>query len=171
MNRTQKAQAVTQWTEKFGAAQATIFAEYRGLTVAQMTQLRTKMRGAVATFNVVKNRLAKRAASAAKMAGVEHFFKGPTAVAASRGDAAALAKALVEFAKDNEKLLLKGGVVEGKVLDLGAIKALATLPAREVLLAQVVGMLRAPAQRVVNVLSGVPRQLVTVMKAIEGTKK
>lgn len=171
MNRTQKAHTVEQWTEKFGKARAAIFAEYRGLTVAQLTQLRTKMRGAQGAFNVVKNRLAKRALDAAKIAGLDQFFTGPTAVASSDGDAAALAKTLVDFAKDNEKLKLKGGYIEGKTIDFSGIKALATLPSREVLLAQVFGLLKTPASQLVNVLAGVPRQLVTVLKAIEGTKK
>ena len=171
MNRTQKQEAVQQLTERFHKAQTAVFADYRGLTVAQMTQLRVRMRGVHGALHVVKNRLAKRALEAAKISGLDKFFTGPTAVASSEGDAAALAKTLVDFAKENETLKLKGGYVEGKVIELHAVKALATLPSRDVLLAQVFGLFKTPATQLVNVLAAVPRQLVTVLKAIEGVKK
>ncbi|MBI4367671.1 MAG: 50S ribosomal protein L10 [Deltaproteobacteria bacterium] len=171
MHRTGKVAEVEQLTERFAKAGTTIFADYRGLTVAQLTALRGKMRAANAALKVVKNRLAKRAFTSARIAGVDPFLVGPTAIASSTADAAAVAKALVEFAKDNEKFQLKGGVVAGKVVNVAAIKALALLPSREVLLAQLMGLLKAPAGQMANVLAAVPRKLVMTLKAIEGTKQ
>lgn len=170
MNRTEKATEVAQLTERFSHAKATLFAEYRGLTVAQMTALRAKVRGVRGVLQVVKNRLAKRALQAAQIAGVDHYCVGPTAVAASEGDAAALAKALVIFAKENAQLKLKGGYVEGRVIPLEVIKALAALPSREVVFAQLMGVLKAPIGQLANVLQGVSRKLVVAVKAIEQQK-
>ncbi|MBI2345635.1 MAG: 50S ribosomal protein L10 [Deltaproteobacteria bacterium] len=171
MNKTQKVEEVAQLAARFAKAKAAIFADFRGMSVTQMTDLRTKMRRTQATLKVVKNRLVKRALTAAKLEELSSFFTGPTAMAASEGDAAALAKALVEFTKENEKLQLKGGYIEGRVVDSRVLQALAKLPSREVLLGQVAGVLRATAQQVVNVLSAVPGQLVRVLKAMEGVKK
>ncbi len=166
MLRPEKTTEVELIADRLRGAKAAIVAEYRGLTVAQMTELRSKVRKAQAGLRVVKNRLAKRAAKSAAVEGLDQHFRGPTALATATVDTVLLAKALVEFAKDHELLKIKGGVVEGKMLGLAQLQALAQLPSREVLLAQLLGVMNGTARNLVSVLAAVPRSLVTVIKAV-----
>ncbi len=170
MLRQEKATEVGLIADRLKTAKAAIVAEYRGLTVAQMTELRAKVRGAQAGLRVVKNRLAKRAAQSAQVEGLEQHLVGPTALATADVDAVLLAKALVEFAKDNELLKIKGGVVEGKSVGLAQLQALAKLPSREVLIAQLLGVMNGTARNMASVLAAVPRSLVTVIKAVGEAK-
>lgn len=170
MNRTEKVNEVASLKKRFENAKALIFADYRGLTVAEVTELRGKLYAQNAGMKVVKNRLAKLALADLKMEGVAPFLKGPTAIASSDVDAVVPAKILVAFAKDHEKLQLRAGYMDGIILDLRSVLALASLPSREVLLSKMLGSLQAPATNLVNVLAAVPRQLVTVLSAIKDTK-
>lgn len=170
MLRQQKVTEVELIAQRLRAAKAAIVAEYRGLTVAQMTELRAKVRDAHAGLRVVKNRLAKRAAKAAAVEGLDQHLEGPTALATAAVDAVLLAKALVEFAKENEFLKIKGGIVEGKAVGLAQLQALATLPSRAVLLSQLLSVMNGPARGLAAVLAAVPRSLVTALKAIGDTK-
>lgn len=171
MNKTEKQQAVEKISGGVKKAKAFIFADYRGLTVSQMTDLRRKLHNAKSSISVIKNRLAKRALTSLQIKGLEEFLKGPTAVASSEADPVSPAKVLVDFAKDNEKLKLKAGFMDGKVLTIAMLKELASLPSREVLLAKLLGSLNAPASNLVGVLSAVPRQLATVLNAIKEKKQ
>lgn len=170
MNRTEKSNEVSKLKQRFEKAKTMIFADYRGLTVAEVTELRQKLFAQQSTMKVVKNRLAKLAFKDLKVEGLDPFLKGPTAIASSNTDAVVPAKILVDFAKDHEKLQLRAGYMDGIVLDVKAIMALAKLPSREVLLSKMLGSLQAPATNLVNVLSAVPRGLVTALAAIRDSK-
>ena len=165
----QKKQVVTDLTEKIKSAQSIVLADYRGLTVEQDTELRNALRKAGVEYKVVKNTLTSLAM---KESGIEldDFLTGPTAMAISSSDAVAPAKVLSEFAKKYEKLELKVGVVEGKVIDVEGITALAELPSREVLIAKVLGGFNAPISGFVNVLNGNMRGLVVALNAIAEQK-
>jgi large subunit ribosomal protein L10 len=137
-----KVTAVKELADSFRSSNAVIVTEYRGLTVAQLKQLRGNLRGN-ATYAVAKNTLAALAAKDAGVEGVDSLFVGPTAIAFVTGDPVEAAKGLREFGKANDKLVLKGGVLEGKVLSAEDITKLANLESREVLLAKAAGVFKA----------------------------
>ncbi|GAA1782383.1 50S ribosomal protein L10 [Luedemannella flava] len=139
--RADKATAVAELTESFRSATATVLTEYRGLTVAQLKQLRRSM-GADTTYAVAKNTLAKRAATDAGITGLDDLFTGPTALAFVSGDVVEAAKGLRDFAKTNPLLVIKGGVFEGKAINADEIRKLADLESREVLLAKLAGAMK-----------------------------
>ena len=140
--RADKATAVAELTEQFRASSATVLTEYRGLTVAQLKDLRRSL-GRQTTYAVAKNTLAKRAASDAGISGLDPLFTGPTALAFVSGDPVEAAKGLREFAKSHPLLVIKGGVFEGKALSADEVRKLADLESREVLLAKLAGALKA----------------------------
>lgn len=171
MNRTQKAAEVESLKSQFSSAIVTILADYKGLSVESITDLRGKLRERDASFKVVKNRLAKIAIKDSPIEELNEFFVGTTAIAVSETDPAGPAKVLIDFAKDNEELKIKAGFLDGKSLDSSAIKALAELPSKDELIAKMLGSLQAPATNLVSVLSQIPRQLVTVLSAIKDQKE
>ncbi|MGG1555989.1 MULTISPECIES: 50S ribosomal protein L10 [Paenibacillus] len=142
----EKQAAVAEVTEKFKASACTVVADYRGLNVAQVTQLRKSLREAGIEFTVLKNSLARRATANAELTELDEFLTGPTAIAFSNNDIVAPAKILTEFAKKNDKLSVKAGVVEGRVVGYDQIKALADLPSREGLLSMLLSVLQAPVR-------------------------
>jgi large subunit ribosomal protein L10 len=142
----EKEQAVAEVTEKFKASASTIIADYRGLNVAQVTQLRKSLREAGIEFVVLKNSLARRASANAELSALDEYLTGPTAIAFSKDDLVAPAKILTEFAKKNDQLSVKGGVVEGRVVGFDQIKALAELPSRDGLLSMLLSVLQAPVR-------------------------
>ena len=162
----QKKEVVSEISEKIKAAKAMVFADYRGLTVEQDTELRNALRKAGVEYKVVKNTLTRFAAKENGLDSLDSFLNGPTSMASSDTDPVAPAKVLAEYAKKFDKLELKVGVVEGKVIDLEGIKALAELPPREVLIARVLGGFNAPISGLVNVLNGNIRGLVVALNAI-----
>ncbi len=166
----QKKQVVQELADKVKAAQSIVLADYRGLTVEQDTELRNALRAAGVEYKVVKNTLTSLAVKESGLEGLDSFLNGPTAMASSSTDAVAPAKVLSEFAKKFEKLELKVGVVEGKIIDVNGIKALAELPSREVLIAKVLGSFNAPISGLVNVLNGNVRGLVVALNAIAEQK-
>ncbi|MGV2806622.1 50S ribosomal protein L10, partial [Clostridium perfringens] len=125
---------------------STVVADYRGLNVAQVTELRKQLREAGVEFQVLKNTLLRRATAAAELSDLDEVLTGPTAVAFGTNDAVAPAKILNDFAKKNDALKLKGGVVEGRVIGESEIKALAELPSREGLLSMLLSVLQAPVR-------------------------
>lgn len=141
-----------------------LVAHYKGLTVAEITDLRINIRKAGAGFKVTKNLLAKRAIAGTNYEKVSHLFKGPTAVAYAN-DPVAAAKALSEFAKKNEKLVLVGGAFGNTVLDKAAIQQLASLPSLDELRAKIIAMLQTPATRIAGVLQAPAGQLARVFGA------
>ena len=138
-----KQQAVEEIASKLKASSTTVVADYRGLNVAQVTELRKQLRAAGVEFQVLKNSLVSRAADSAELSELNAVLTGPTAVAFG-ADAVAPAKILNDFAKKNEALKIKGGVVEGRVVDTAQIQALASLPSREGLLSMLLSVLQAP---------------------------
>ncbi|TDB70951.1 50S ribosomal protein L10 [Micromonospora sp. NBC_00898] len=139
--RADKATAVAELTESFRNAGAAVLTEYRGLTVSQLTQLRRSL-GKETTYTVAKNTLAKRAATDAGISGLDELFTGPTALTFVSGDVVEAAKGLRDFAKANPKLVIKGGVFEGKAISAAEVTKLADLESREVLLAKLAGAMK-----------------------------
>ncbi len=164
MNRTEKKELIEDVNAKLKAATTLVVTQYRGLTVAEMSDLRRKMRAAGAGFKVSKNRLVKLAAQGTSFEPAGDMLKGPTAVAFS-SDPVAAAKGVVEFAKTNEKLVIIGGMYGEQKLDKKAIEALAKLPSLDELRAKIVGMLKTPATRIACVLQAPGGQVARVIAA------
>ncbi|MBO2945830.1 50S ribosomal protein L10 [Paenibacillus sp. F411] len=141
-----KQEAVDAVTSKLRESVSTVVADYRGLNVAQVTELRKQLREAGIEFQVLKNTLLRRATAAAELTELDEALTGPTAIAFSKDDAVAAAKILNDFAKKNDALKLKGAVVEGRVISTEEIKALAELPSREGLLSMLLSVLQAPVR-------------------------
>ena len=146
---------VAQLTERFQNAQAGVLADYRGLTVEQDTALRVKLRDAGVEYTVLKNNLTRFAANAAGLEELDPILHGPTAVATSVDDVVAPAKVLVDFAKDNEALELKGGIVNGKVISLDEVKVYAAIPSKEVLISKMLGSLQSPISKLARTLQAI----------------
>jgi len=141
----EKQQMVSEVSTKLKESSCTVVADYRGLTVAQVTQLRKTLREAGIEFQVLKNTVVRRATAEAEMTDLDEILTGPTAIAFGK-DVVAPAKILSDFAKKNDKLQIKGGVVEGRVVGTAQIKALADLPSREGLLSMLLSVLQAPVR-------------------------
>jgi large subunit ribosomal protein L10 len=164
MDRTQKAETVKGLNGLFTGAGAVIVAHYSGMTVAEMGELRARMRKAGASFRVAKNRLAVRALEGTNAAGISDLFKGPTGIAYS-ADPVVAPKVLVAYAKENDKFKILGGVAVGSVLDPQGIKALAELPSLDQLRGKIIGLLQAPATKIAGVLQAPAGQLARVLSA------
>lgn len=164
MDRTQKKEWIGALHETFGDAGLVVVAHYKGLTVAEMTDLRTKMRAAGASFKVTKNRLTKLALQGTAYEGIADLFVGPTGVAIS-ADPVAAAKVAVDFAKANDKLKILGGSLGGQALTVDGVKALATLPSLDELRGKLIGMISTPATRIAGVLQAPAGQLARVFGA------
>lgn len=174
MNKADKATAVAELTEKFSKANAAFFADYKGLTVEQVNDLRKRLRAHNVQVKVVKNNLARLAVKAAKMGEESEKLldtvAGPTMIAFAYGDPAAAAKVVQKFVDDNEAFNLKDSLLSTQRLSTKQVEELSKLPSREVLLAKLLGTLNAPVQNFVGVLAAVPRSLVQVLSAIEQKK-
>jgi large subunit ribosomal protein L10 len=164
MNRTEKTQWVGDVNDMFGGAEVVIVTHYQGLTVAEMSNLRNKVRAAGASFKVTKNRLTKLAVKDTRYEGLADMFKGPTAVAFS-SDPVAVAKVIAEFSKTNEKLVMLGGAFGEHTLNEAGIKQLATLPSLDELRAKILALLNTPATRIAGVLQAPAGQLARVCGA------
>ena len=164
MDRTQKAEAVKGLNGLFNDAGAVIVAHYSGMTVAQMGELRSRLRKAGASFKVAKNRLAVRAVEGTQAKGIADLFKGPTGIAYSK-DPVAAPKVLVAYAKENDKLKILGGIAVGAVLDPQGVKALAELPSLDQLRSKILGLLQAPATKIAGVLQAPAGSLARVISA------
>ena len=170
--RLEKKQKITEdLHERFSKSVIVVVADYKGLDVSSMNALRRKLREEDIEFQVAKNTLLIRAAKDTEAALIEDYFKGPSAVAFSYTDPVAPAKILAQFAKDNQKLEIKGGVLKNKVLDVDAIKALAKLPSREVLLGQLLSVLNEVPTSFVRTIAEIPRSLLNVLTAIRDQKE
>ena len=164
MDRSQKADSVAQLNAVFNESGVVVVTRNLGLSVAQSTALRSKMRDAGAAYKVSKNRLAKLALKDTQYEGLEEYLTGPIALAWST-DPIAAAKAAVEFAKTNDKLEIVGGSMGSQVLDENGIKALAAMPSLDELRGTIVGLLNAPATKVVRVISEPAAKLARVFGA------
>ena len=150
-----KQQVVSEIAESFKAAQSSIVVEYRGLTVADMTELRKALRAENVGFKVYKNKLVQRAAEQEGMNELNEFLVGPNAIALGHEDAVAPARILAEFAKGHEALVIKAGYVEGKFLPQEEVMAVAKLPNREGMYSMLLGMLQAPVSKFARVVKAV----------------
>ena len=166
----QKKQVVADLCEKLKNSASGVLVDYSGTSVANDTKLRKNLREAGVNYSVVKNTLVKFAAKEAGLEGLDDVLNGTTALATSENDLVAPAKILSEFAKDNENFKIKAGFIEEKVVSLAEVEALAKLPSKEVLLAQVLGGLNAPITGFANVLNGNIRGLVIALNAIAQQK-
>lgn len=171
MNIEDKKQFVQQLNERLAKSRVLILTDYKGLDVASVTDLRDKLREAQIEYEVVKNTMLRLAADGTDAEAIKESFKGPSAIALSYDDPVAPAKILTDFAKENEKLEIKIGVMGGKVLDLSAIKALSSLPSRDELLATLLSAMNAVPTSLVTALSDVPRRMVNVLQAIKDQKE
>jgi len=169
--RSEKEAVVAELKEKLSSAKGAVLTDYRGLTVSQDTQLRRKLRESAVEYRVVKNTMTRIAASELGISDLNPFLEGPTAIAFSAVDPVAPAKIISQFSKDNKVLEIKAGLVEGKVIDVDGVKALASLPPREVLLAKLCGTMQAPIAGLVNVLQGNIRNLVYALEAVRKSKE
>ncbi len=154
LNRSEKQAVIEEVTALAAQAQTLVLAEYRGITVADMTNLRSKARSQGVTLSVLKNTLARRAVAGSSFEVAVDQMTGPLIYGFST-DAVAAAKVVAEFAKTNDKLVIRGGVYGGKALDVNGVKALASVPTKEVLLAQLCGLLMSPISRTAVVLGAV----------------
>jgi large subunit ribosomal protein L10 len=157
--------------DRFSRSAIVVVADYKGLDVASMNELRRQLREEKVEFQVVKNTLLARASENTDVALIRDYFKGPSAVALSYEDPVAPAKVLTQFAASNEKLEIKVGVLNGKLLDTHAISALSKLPSKEVLLAQFLAALNAVPTSFVRTIAEIPRRLLNVLTAIKDQKQ
>ena len=151
LNRSEKEAVIGEVTELAAKAQTLVMAEYRGITVADMTRLRSNARSQGVNLSVLKNTLARRAVTGSSFEVVSDQMTGPLIYGFSV-DAVAAAKVVSDFAKSNDKLVIRGGVFAGKALDVNGVKQLANIPSKEVLLAQLCGLLKSPISRTAVVL-------------------
>jgi large subunit ribosomal protein L10 len=164
VEKAQKVEVVESLNGLFNDAGSVVVAHYSGLTVAQMNDLRARMRDAGASFKVSKNRLVVRALQGTPLESIAHLFKGPTGIAYS-ADPVAASKVVVEFSKDNKNLVILGGIVGTTALDVDGVKALAQLPSLDELRGKIVGLLQAPATKIAGVLQAPAGQLARVIGA------
>jgi large subunit ribosomal protein L10 len=164
VDRKEKSELVAALHEQFSQANLVVVTHNNGLTVAEITNLRQKIRASGAKFKVTKNRLTRLALADTKFEGLDSLFTGPTAVAYS-ADPVAAAKVVVDFAKGNEKLVILGGSLGTSKLDVEGIKALATLPSLDELRAKMLGMIQTPATRIAGILQAPGGQVARVLAA------
>ncbi|MBS1171414.1 MAG: rplJ [Proteobacteria bacterium] len=170
LNLEQKKAVVTEISAVVAGAQAIIVAENRGLEVGQVTQLRANARKAGIYLRVLKNTLARRAVADTPFAGLSEHLVGPLMYGISQ-DPVAAAKVLNEFAKSHDKLVIKAGALPNYVMDAGGVKALATMPSREELLARLLGTMQAPIAQFVRTLNEVPTKFVRALAAVRDAKE
>jgi large subunit ribosomal protein L10 len=169
MAQADKATAVADIAEQFKSSTATVITEYRGLTVANLAELRRSLAGS-ATYSVAKNTLIKRAASDAGVEGLDQLFVGPTAIAFVSGEAVDAAKAIKKFAKDHKALVIKGGYMDGRALTVAEVEQIADLESREVLLAKLAGAMKANLSKAAGLFSAPASQMARLAAALQEKK-
>lgn len=169
--RPEKAGKVAELKDLLSSSKGAVLVDYCGLTVAEDTELRSKMREAGVKYMVAKNTFIRIAAKEAGIEGLDAYLEHNTAVAFSAEDPVAPAKILNDFSKDHKALEIKAGILDGKVITLDEVKALAELPSREELLAKLVGSMQAPISGLVNVLQGTIRNFVYTLEAVRQKKE
>jgi large subunit ribosomal protein L10 len=168
--RPDKVATVDEVKSKVAGTSTAVVTEYRGMTVAQISNLRRQLRALGADYKVFKNTLVRRAIAGTQVEPMGEFLVGPTAIAFVDGDVSAVAKALRDFARDTPKLIIKGGVTDGKLLSKGDLSALADLPSRDVLLARMAGLLASPLRTMAGLLKAVPQNLAYGLSALIDSK-
>ena len=168
MNKEKKQNYITEMTTQFENSKAVMVTHYQGLTMTQLDDLRSKMREHGIVFKITKNRITKLALEKTKCKDLSNLFTGPTAVALSK-DAITTAKILTNFSKENQNLKILGGIMGGDILDVAGVKNVATLPTLDEARAQIVGILRSPAQKIASILLA-PGSKIAIL-ALEKSKK
>lgn len=171
MGREEKTTTIADLRGQFGEARGAVLTDFRGLSVAEITELRTLLRKSAVEYKVIKNTLAKLAIKETDLAGLAAYLEGPTAIAISRTDPVVASKAITAWAKGRQTFAIKGGIVEGRVVGRAEIAHLADLPPREVLLARVAGAFQAPLQGLVQVLSASMQGLVRALDQVRQRKE
>jgi large subunit ribosomal protein L10 len=169
MAQADKATAVADIAEQFKSSTATVITEFRGLTVANLAELRRSLSGS-ATYSVAKNTLIKRAASEAGVEGLDELFVGPTAIAFVSGEAVDAAKAIKKFAKDHKALVIKGGYMDGRALTVAEVERIADLESREVLLAMLAGAMKANLSKAAALFNAPASQVARLAAALQEKK-
>jgi large subunit ribosomal protein L10 len=162
----QKIAVVDEVTTRIGEATASIVSEYRGLTVAELAELRSSLAAVGGDYKIFKNTLVRRAIDGGEYQPLSEYLSGPTALTFVDGDVSAVAKALRDFARGNPLLVIKGGLADGSLLSAADLAALAELPPRDVLLARIAGALAAPMQQMAGLLQALPRNLAYGISAL-----
>ena len=168
ISKEKKQSYIKEMTTQFDKSEAVIVTHYQGLTVKQLDELRKKMRDHGIQFKITKNRITKLALEKTKCKDLSNLFTGPTAVALSK-DAITTAKILTNFSKENQNLKILGGIMGGDILDVAGVKNVATLPTLDEARAQIVGILRSPAQKIASILLA-PGSKIAIL-ALEKSKK
>ena len=168
MNKDQKKTYIEEMTAQFDKSEAVIVTHYKGLTMTQLDDLRSRMRKHGIKFKITKNRITKLALEKTRCKDLSDLFKGPTAVALSE-DAISSAKILTKFSKENENLKILGGIMGADILDVAGVKNVATLPSLDEARAKIVGILRSPAQKIASILLA-PGSKIAIL-ALEKSKK
>ncbi len=171
LNISQKKELVERLHNELSAAEISILVDYKGIDVESMTQLRAELRKENVSMEVVKNTILNRASEDTDSALLKDFYSGPNAIITSVDDPVAPAKILINFAKDNDKLEIKAGALNGTLLDAAAIKQLSKMPSKDELLGQLVCTINQVPTSFVRVLNEVPRSLVNVLSAIQDQKE
>jgi large subunit ribosomal protein L10 len=166
LNREQKEQVIAELKEKFEAAKGMVITEYKGMSVAEMNDFRDSLREASIEYRVLKNTLARIAAEETPAAPARENFTGPVGVALGYDDPVSVAKAVLDFAKKNEKLKVTSGVIEGELLDAARLKSISQLPPREVLLSMLAGGMQAPSGKLARLLGATLTQMGYAMNAL-----
>jgi large subunit ribosomal protein L10 len=165
-----KEQQVRELHDRFSRAKAAILADYKGLNVQKVNELRKMLRGAEVELKVIKNTLAIIASKGTPFEAASRYFTGPTSLALSYKDPIAPAKIMVSYAKKNDKLNIKAGILEGKLIEADGIRRLSELPPKEVLIAKTLFCMKMPATNLVSVLQGIMKKFIYTLKAIEEAK-
>jgi large subunit ribosomal protein L10 len=165
LNRKEKEQIISDFNKKIEGYKAVVLTHYRGLNVDQMNHLRKRLREEKVSYHVIKNTLMRLASKGTDLEKLGDYFEGPTAIAISYGDPILLAKVLLEFIKTQPSLEIKVGLIEGRVAPPEEVKALATMPSREVLLAQILGEIQTSGGQVMGAILSILQQMLGIIQA------
>lgn len=170
LNKEEKKQVVSELQDKFEKAKGVVFTDYRGLNVEEISNLRNSLRSAALEYKVIKNTLAKIAAEGTPVDAAREIMSGPIGVAVGFDDPVLLVKKVLEFSKSNEKLEIKGGIIEGGLCSAEQIKAISALPPREVQLSMLVGAMQSPLSKLAGLLNSTVVQLAYALEALKNKK-
>ena len=170
LNKQEKGVLIADLKDKFSRAKAVVFTDYKGMTVAELTQLRILLRKSSLDYGIVKNTLAKIASRDTDVSVAEDYFKGPIGIAVGYDDPVLVVKKILEFAKGNDKLQVKGAVVEGKFCEPKEVREIAALPSREILLSMLAGVFQAPLSQMAGVLTATVTSFAYAVEALNNKK-
>jgi large subunit ribosomal protein L10 len=171
LNKEEKVRIVSELQSKFEKAQGIVFTDFRGLNVEEITGLRNSLRESAVEYRVVKNTLARRAAEGTSVEAARDVFEGPVAIAVSYDDPVVVVKKILEFSKKNDKLEIKGGVIEGSACNVDQLKKIADLPSREVQLTMLVGAMQAPLRNLAGALNATVARFAFALEALRKQKE